>query len=224
MVRWAPEATAQILALRDELTSRAFDDPGEWWPEQPAVIGGRDRVAGGTWCASNVHTGVTALVLNRPQKRFADDGAPSRGILPLVAVAHDQDWTSRVDPTGMASFALVLVSPQRLTTWDFDGERLTEIEGTAGTHMMTSGGVEDGKADRYLDTFETSDPDEWRALIRRDTPSPDLTELVVRRERDGLVYATVFGQLIESRPRHLRLDYSRTPWRDDDWATLTRSS
>ena len=32
-----------VLALRDELTSRAFDDPAFWWPEQPSVLGGRDR-------------------------------------------------------------------------------------------------------------------------------------------------------------------------------------
>ena len=43
--RWQPAERwpVQILALRDELLSRAFDPPGQWWPEQPAVVGGRDR-------------------------------------------------------------------------------------------------------------------------------------------------------------------------------------
>jgi hypothetical protein len=222
VVRWAPGAASRILALRDELTSRAFDDPDRWWPDQPNVVGGRDRVAGGTWCASDVRTGVTALVLNRPHKRVADDGAPSRGALPLLAVAHEHAWTSQIDAMGMASFAIVLVTPDRLTTWDFDGTQLTESEQSSGTHMTTSGGVEDGKADRYLATFEQTDPEEWRSLIRREAPSPDLTELVVRRGLDGVVYATVFGQLIESQPGRLRLDYSRTPWLDDSWSTFTR--
>ena len=53
----------------------------------PDVIGGRDRTAGGTWCASRVDTGVTALVLNRGQKRLASPGAASRGILPLLAAS-----------------------------------------------------------------------------------------------------------------------------------------
>jgi hypothetical protein len=223
VVRWAPGKSVRILALRDELTSRAFDDPGTWWPEQPDVVGGRDRVAGGTWCASNVRTGATALVLNRPHKRIADDGAPSRGTLPLLAVAHQHDWTSTIDPAGMASFAVVLVTPGRLTSWDFDGSQLTESEQSPGTHMTTSGGVEDGKAERYLAAFETADPDEWRGLIGRDAPSADLTELVVRREREGVVYATVFGQLIESEPGRLGLRYSRTPWREDSWETLNRA-
>lgn len=214
-----------ILALRDELTTRPFDDPGEWWPGLSDVVGGRDLTAGGTWCASQVGTGVTALVLNRPQKRSAELGAPSRGTLPLLAVEHEHDWHAHTDLTGMASFALVLVTPVRLTVWDFDGSRLTEDERPAGTHMMTSGGVEDGKADRYLHAFESvDDAKSWLALLRRDAPSPDLTELVVRRELDGVVYATVFGQLIESRPGSLRVAYSRTPWLQDGWSRLTRGS
>jgi hypothetical protein len=222
-VRWHPGEIIRILALRDELTSRAFDDPGHWWPDEPDVVGGRDQVAGGTWCASDVRAGVTALVLNRPPKRVADEGAPSRGVLPLLAVEHGHEWTTKVDVAGMASFAVVLVTPDRLTTWDFDGTQLIEQEQSAGTHMTTSGGVEDGKADRYLVAFGQTEPDDWPTLIRRDAPSPDLTELVVRRERDGVVYATVFGQLIESEPGRLHLDYSRTPWLDDSWESLSQS-
>ena len=222
VVRWAPGGTTRILALRDELTSRAFDDPGRWWPDQPDVVGGRDTVAGGTWCASDVRTGVTALVLNRPQKRVADEGASSRGVLPLLAVAHEHAWTSHIDPTGMASFAVVLATPDRLTTWDFDGSRLTESEQSPGTHMTTSGGVEDGTADRYLASFDEADPDDWRDLIHRDAPSADLTDLVVRRDRDGITYATVFGQLIESAPGNFGLLYSRTPWLAGSWTTFSQ--
>lgn len=217
VVRWSPGRPSQILALRDELTTRAFDDPGRWWPELPDVVGGRDSVAGGTWCASDVRTGATALVLNRPQKRVADAGAPSRGVLPLLAVAHENDWTAHVELAGMASFALVLVTPSTLRTWVYDGVELSVTDAEAGTHMVTSGGVEDGKAERFLPAFAETDDHAWRALIQRDAPSPDLTELVVRRERGDLVYATVFGQLIESEPGRLHLDYSRTPWIYDEW-------
>jgi len=223
VVRWSPSRPTRILALRDELTTRAFDDPGEWWPDYPGVVGGRDREAGGTWCASRIDTGVTALVLNRPQKRAADTGAPSRGVLPLLAVAHEHAWVTHIDVTGMASFALVLVTSGRLTTWVFDGTALTKADDPPGTHMVTSGGVEDGKEERFLPAFLADDDLEvWRGLVRRDEPSADLTELVVRRELNGAVYATVFGQLIESAPGSLRLHYSRTPWRDDPWSTLTR--
>src|SRR3954469_22453402 len=92
----------QVLALRDELASRAFDLPGAWWPDQPTVIGGRDRLAGGSWCVTDVAAGVTAVVLNSPLRRTAEAGAASRGVLPLLAVAHGQQWAQHVDVAPMA--------------------------------------------------------------------------------------------------------------------------
>lgn len=221
VVRWSAGRPARILALRDELTTREFDDPGRWWAEHPDLVGGRDRAAGGTWCATGVSTGVTALVLNRPEKRLADAGAPSRGVLPLLGVAHGSDWVSRVDLAGMASFALVLATPDQLTTWTFDGERLTSAALEAGTHMVTSGGPEDRKADRWLPRFSASDvPDGWLGLVRSAPPTDDLAALVVRHEQDGLVYATVFAQLLETAPGRLRCEYSRTPWTPEAWTSV----
>src|ERR1700710_291859 len=69
VVRWSEGEPVQVLALRDELVGREFDDPGEWWPGLPGVIGGRDRSAGGTWCAVDVDRGVTALGPNPPPTR-----------------------------------------------------------------------------------------------------------------------------------------------------------
>jgi hypothetical protein len=211
----------RILALRDELTSRAFDDPGRWWPEQPDVVGGRDRAAGGTWCATAVGSGVTALVLNRPQKREADEGAPSRGVLPLLGVRHGPDWLEHVRPDGMASFLLVLATPDRLTTWDFDGAGLSVTEHAEGTWMVTSGGPEDRKADRWLPAFsEAVFPEGWRTLVAKEPPQDDPGALVVRHEEDGLVYATVFGELIEAVPGRLHLEHTRRPWTAESWQVL----
>ena len=218
VVRWSADRPAQILALRDELTTREFDEPGRWWPDVPDVVGGRDRVAGGTWCATAIGTGTTALVLNRPEKRLGDPGAPSRGLLPLLGVRHGPDWPAHVDLAGMASFVLVLVTPDRLTTWQFDGERLTSAEHPEGTHMVTSGGPEDRKADRWLAGFADSEfPSGWRKLVESAPPADDPGALVVRHEQEGLVYATVFGQLIEAAPGRLRCEYSRRPWAPEPW-------
>jgi hypothetical protein len=218
-VRWSPGRPAEILALRDELTTRDFDDPAAWWPEFPGVVGGRDRAAGGTWCATDVATGATALVLNRPEKRLGDPGASSRGLLPLLGVRHGADWPSTVRLEGMASFTLVLATEDRLTTWLFDGERLSSAEHPEGTLLVTSGGPEDRKADRWLARFsEASFPDGWRALVHESDPADDPSALVVRHEQDGLVYATVFGQLMRAVPGGLRLEYSRRPWIADSWA------
>lgn len=220
VARWSGESPTQILALRDELTSRAFDDPGRWWPQLPQVLGGRDRTAGGTWCASNLDSGGTALVLNRPRKRLADPGAPSRGLLPLLAVEHELDWTSHVTLDGMASFALVLVLPGGLFSWVFDGAKLVSEEHWPGTHMFTSGGAEDGKADRYLTRFAEADLAGWRAVLEQSRPTDDAAALIVRRQRHGRVFATVFGQLIETVPGRLHVEYTRQPWHGGEWEKL----
>jgi hypothetical protein len=222
VVRRIAGGPPQILALRDELTTREFDDPGAWWPDFPDVVGGRDRVAGGTWCATHVPSGATALVVNRPQKQVADQGAPSRGVLPLLAVRHGADWVDHLELTGMASFALMLVTPDRVTTWDFDGEQLVTTEHPEGTHMLTSGGPENRKADVHLQGFVAGAyPDDWRVLVQQRPPSDDPAALVVRHEHEGQVFATVFGELIEAAPGLLRLEFSRQPWQPGPWRTFS---
>ncbi len=224
VVRRSDGSPPQVLALRDELTTREFDDPDRWWPEFPDLVGGRDRVAGGTWCATSVGTGTTALVVNRPQKPHADPGAPSRGVLPLLAAQHGADWTAHVELAGMASFALLLATPDRVTTWTYDGESLTTAEHPPGTMMLTSGGPEDRKADLHVAAFERAGyPEEWQRLVQAGPPRDDPAALVVRHERDGLVFGTVFGELIDARPGSVRLEYSRAPWERQPWRTLTVS-
>lgn len=219
VVRRSGDRPAEVLAVRDELTGREFDDPRRWWTELPSVVGGRDRVAGGTWCATDVGTGVTALVLNRYHERTAAPGAPSRGVLPLLGVVHGAAWTEHVALTGMAGFLLVLVAPDRLTSWEFDGERLTATEHPQGTHVFTSGGPEDRKGELWRGTFAAAEfPDRWRDLVREQEPAPEPEALVIRREREGRVYGTVFAETIDARPGRLRLEYSRQPW-TDAWET-----
>ena len=134
-------------------------------------------------------------------------------MLPLLAVEHGVDWMNHVALAGMASFALMLVTPARVTTWDFDGEQLRTTEHPEGTWMITSGGPEDRKADRFLPLFTEADfPEGWRRLVEKEPPRDDPGALVVRHEQDGLVFATVFGELIDARPGRLRLEYSRRPW------------
>jgi transport and Golgi organization protein 2 len=221
VIRWSEGQPVRILALRDELATRPFDDPGRWWPEHPDVVAGRDRVAGGTWCATRVGTGATALVLNRPHKRVADPGASSRGVLPLLGVAHGTDWPAHVELAGMAGFLLVLATPEELLTWDFDGGQLQETWHPPGTVVFTSGGPEDRKAERYLAAFTAADhPEGWRGLVQGAPPADDPGALVVRHEEDDRVFATVFGELIEAQPGRLRLSSSREPWSGAPWDTL----
>jgi hypothetical protein len=213
VVRRSAAGPAEVLALRDEVTTREFDSPGRRWPELPGVVGGRDRLAGGTWCATDVGTGVTALVLNRYHERVAVPGAPSRGVLPLLAAVHGPAWQAHVALPGMAGFLLVLVEPGGLTSWEFDGEQLTATTHGEGTHVFTSGGPEDRKAALWREPFAAAPfPDGWRALVQEQPPAAEPEALVVRREREDRVYGTVFASTLDARPGRLRLEFSRAPW------------
>jgi len=77
-----------IAANRAEQLARSWDPPAAWWPDQPEVIGGRDRSAGGTWMALHRTDGVVAAVLNRPGTLGPLAGKRSRGDLPLLAVSR----------------------------------------------------------------------------------------------------------------------------------------
>jgi uncharacterized protein with NRDE domain len=220
----------QMLALRDELRSREFDLPGQWWPDAPGVVGGRDRQAGGTWCASNLGSGVTGVVLNRPERPVADPGAPSRGVLPLLAARCGSEWAEAIELTGMASFNLVLAGPGMLSWWSYDGERLDRTDLAGGTYMFTPRGIVTTPLDARFtapgDGFSgdmsaaaESAWEKWLAVVRDSTPSDDPQSLLVRRPVGDDVFQTVFGQFIAARPGTLRLDYLLHPATREPWST-----
>jgi hypothetical protein len=222
VLRWAPGGPSRVLALRDELVGRPFDDPDRHWPDQPDAVGGRDRLAGGSWCVTDVATGVAGLVLNRPERREAAPGAPSRGVLPLLATRYGPDWAEHVPLAGMASFTLLLVTPDAVTRWTFDGRDLRAEGLPPGTSMTTSGGPEDGREQRYLAGFAAADPPGgWLAMVRGSAPADDPAALLVRHRHGDRVFATVFGQLIEARPGAVDIAYSRTPGEAESWARRT---
>lgn len=86
-----------LAANRDERLDRAWDAPAAWWPEQPGLVGGRDRTAGGSWMALGPE-GVVAAVLNRPGSLGPEAGKRSRGELPILAAAaaSAEDATRRI--------------------------------------------------------------------------------------------------------------------------------
>ncbi|SDI86458.1 Uncharacterized conserved protein, contains NRDE domain [Frankineae bacterium MT45] len=219
--RWDPLAAVPILmlTLRDELASRSFDGPGNWWPEAPDVVGGRDRRAGGTWCASQVRSGTTSVVLNRPDRPAAAPGALSRGALPLLALRHGTDWPQAIDVAPMASFNLVLLQPEALTWWSFDGATLQRQELAPGTYMFKPSGLAAEPSDARFAapppagseavsglTEELWAP--WLAPLREAEPAPEPGGLLVRLPVGDDSYETVYSQFIAARPGRLRLDYA----------------
>jgi hypothetical protein len=178
---------------------------------------------------SDIGTGVTAVVLNSPQKRTADDGAPSRGVLPLLAALHHEGWTHELDVSGMASFTLVLAMPDSLQCWSFDGDALVHHPLRADTYVFTPVGFTAARDDgRFPDigtaggSSDLSDGSlatalawpQWLPVLEATPASQDPLGLIVCVPVGQESYETVFGQFIAARTGLLRLDYRRNPARD----------
>jgi hypothetical protein len=148
-------------------------------------------------------------------------------VLPLLGTQYRQRWHEHLEIAGMASFNLMLVTPQRLTWWAYDGETLAEHELTPGVHHLTPTGrvADTAWAGRPLDDTAGLDGEldalwgRWRAEVTGTPPSADQGAMIVRRELDGDVYQTVFGQFIAARPGELRIDHARLPYREQPWTS-----
>lgn len=107
--RWPVLAAAN----RDEMLDRPWAPPGRHWPDRRDVVGGLDRLSGGTWIGINDH-GVLAAVLNRPGSLGPVTDKRSRGELPLEALDHaDADAAalalSELDPAAYRPFNMAVI-------------------------------------------------------------------------------------------------------------------
>lgn len=81
-----PDGPLCVAANRDEYLARPADPMTVLAASGPRVLGGRDRIAGGTWLAVNQH-GVVAGLTNLPAP-VRDPGKRSRGELPVALARH----------------------------------------------------------------------------------------------------------------------------------------
>jgi len=144
-----------IAANRDEDPARPSDPPGVLL-ESPRLLGGRDRVAGGTWLAVRPETPAVTMLLNRPPVAGAVSGPQasvpirSRGLLVLdVARAPDPLATARSELASgrYGPCTLVFASPDASWWLAFGGTpasgsvRMGEI--APGWHAITHADMDD---------------------------------------------------------------------------------
>jgi len=177
-----------IAANRDEMLDRAWDPPGEHWPDRPGVVAGRDRLAGGSWLGMNA-AGVVAAVLNRTDSLGPAAGKRSRGELVLDALDHHEAGDaagalSDIDPAAYRTFNLVIADNSG-AYWicSRDGRSPVAVQKIPpGLSMLTSVELNDTRNFRiatYLPRFrEAAEPDPdtgdwsaWRALLADRSPS-----------------------------------------------------
>ena len=162
-----------LAANRDERLDRAWDPPGEYWPDRPGVVAGRDRLAGGTWMGLN-RAGLMAAVLNRTGSLGPAEGKLSRGMLPLLALEHDsatkaRDAVMALPGDRYRSFNLVLADCDGV--WFIRNDDRGQLGATAlppGLHMVTALDPDDDtspRVARHLPRFRSAaapEPPDWR--------------------------------------------------------------
>jgi uncharacterized protein with NRDE domain len=155
LVRWDPTADVAVMlaANRDEFRDRVADDPMEI---APGVFAGRDRTAGGTWLAVS-RRGVAALTNVRTGPR--DPLAPSRGVLPLAALAD----ALPADLSPYNAFNLLVVDARgaRVVTHPGAGTPTTVTPLAPGSHVIDN------------EAFGTPSPRAARAATLLDGYAPD---------------------------------------------------
>ena len=102
--RVVPGSPVVVAANRDERVDRPATALTVLQRSPPAILGGRDLQAGGTWLAVN-ERGVVAGLTNRPSPAGPVPGRRSRGELPLLladelsAEAAVEAFSARVEPS-----------------------------------------------------------------------------------------------------------------------------
>src|SRR3954451_22476459 len=118
ILRFAPGTSEPLIlgAVRDEFAARAWDPPDRHWGDR--LLGGRDRVAGGTWLAVDPERTAVAALLNGVRLPGPAGGdRPSRGDLPLLALRGEP----LPAPGRYNGYHLLVGDPTAVDVWTWDG-------------------------------------------------------------------------------------------------------
>ena len=150
------ESPLLVAANRDEFLDRPATPMEVLQAAGPRILGGRDRMAGGTWLAVNEH-GVVAALTNRPAASGRDPTKRSRGELPLAlarcpdAAAAADEASTRIRPSEYNTAAMLVADRSSLYYVDLDGtDRAPVRELEPGVHVLENRklGATSPKADR----------------------------------------------------------------------------
>lgn len=113
--RQHPRYRLLLAANRDEFHDRPATPLG-WWPDRPAIAGGRDEQAGGSWLAVS-REGRFASVTNYRESLMKQPGERSRGTLVtdfLESRADPLEHAQGLDGARYAGFSLLTATPSAI--------------------------------------------------------------------------------------------------------------
>jgi len=237
MLRLTPGGRWPLLlaAVRDEFMGRAWDPPAAHWPEWPAVRGGRDRLAGGTWLAVDSARPAVAALLNGVRRPEPADGVarPTRGTLPLAVLAGASGPVPGVPDGATLSrydgFHLLRADREGAEIWSWDGDELAHAWLDPGDHIVVNLGsdrADDPLVPHFaplLKAVPDVDPapggltaaawDGWVDLLRGDGLAPtDPRGLIIAHQFAGGTYGSTSASLVGLRTDGaVRYDFTATP-------------
>jgi uncharacterized protein with NRDE domain len=170
-----------IAANRDEMHSRPTA-PAHWWQTQPAILGGRDLSAGGTWLGMTRSGRFAALTNYRaPQQRR--ELTPSRGALVKSILMSGDSVAQSLEHLGAVS-----ADYNGFNLLFSDGQHLAIFESVVGSGRELGPGIY-GLSNHLLDTpwpkvetaksrlsaalLNLSSADPLLELLRDEEPAPD---------------------------------------------------
>jgi uncharacterized protein with NRDE domain len=226
-------------AIRDEFVGRAWDGPAFHWPEPwDGFVGGRDRVAGGTWLAvdpSPERPAVAALLNGLPRDPGPERPVrPTRGELALRALAGDL-LPSGAGLEAYDRFHLLVASARSQELWTWDGEALAHHDLAPGPHLIVNAGL-DAETDPLVPHFapllaavapaELDAPSPgWGGwpdlLVGEGLPGDDERALIVAKEIEGRAYGSTSGALVAiAADGRVRYDFTPTPADPASWSRV----
>jgi Transport and Golgi organisation 2 len=230
LLRFAPDEPWPVLlaAVRDEFVERLWDPPEAFWDGQ--LLGGRDRVGGGTWLAVDPDAPAVAALLNG-RHRPTEGVRPTRGRLALDILAGAG---VPADLTPYDGFHLLRATTARVEVWSWDGVELVTRDLEPGDHIIVNAGP-DAVGDDVVDagrhllaslpsevapggtTYDAWGP--WAELLSG-PGSEGQGRLLVRHDVAGRTYGSTSVSLVGLSSTGTRYDFSAVPAGRDTWLTV----
>jgi Transport and Golgi organisation 2 len=238
LLRFAPGDRWPVLlaAVRDEFVERGWDPPGPYWRTAAgSLIGGRDRVAGGTWLAVDPEGPGVAALLNGPRlPPLAEGVRPSRGQLAIDVLGGTG---VPADPSRYDGFHLLRATSTRVEVWSWDGDALTRRDLEPGDHVIVNAGLDavgDDVVAAGLSVLAAMPSPSWPDVPRGSTrqawgawadrlsgrPQEGTGRLLVRHIVAGRTYGSTSVSLVGLSPTGTRYDFSAVPAEPGTWQTV----
>jgi uncharacterized protein with NRDE domain len=130
-----------VAANRDERYDRPSAAPSVW-PTQPAILAGKDLVAGGTWLGINEHRLLVGILNRRLNSGQPAIPTRSRGLLcldllRLQCAAEARTWVHQLEDT-FEPFTLLFADPEEAWVAYNSGRQIKTYKLTEGLHVFSS--------------------------------------------------------------------------------------